>query len=339
VKYLKLLYALAGVALLAAIVIETDLGEVWSRIERLGWGAAAVLAIYMVYFSIDAFNWLVALPSSPLDRAWFGRLWKVRLVGEAFNAVMPAGGMGGEPVKAVLLKTRYGVDYRAGIASIIVAKTVNMIALIVFLSVGFALMVGSPRLPAVYKTVAGLGLGGVCLGTVIFFAIQRLKISSRAGNYVSARGIAGWLASVLHHVEDVEERFVVFYTRHRARFLGAAVLSLVNWIIGAVEVYAALWFLGHPVSFRDAWMIEAVAQMVRAATFFIPSSLGAQEGAFLFMVSALTGSPSLGVAVAVVRRFRELVWIGSGFLMGTAYSLTPAAARDAIARAERDEES
>jgi putative membrane protein len=338
VKHLKLLYALAGVTLLAAVVLKTDLADVWSRIERLGWGAAAVLAIYLVYFSVDAFNWLVALPSSPLNRTWFGRLWKVRLVGEAFNAVIPAGGMGGEPVKAVLLKTRYGVDYRAGIASIILAKTVNMIALIAFLGAGFALMIASPQLPASYKTVAGMGLGGVCLGTAIFFAIQRLKISSLAGNYVSTRGISERLANVLHHVEDVEDRFVAFYTRHRVRFLGASVLALINWIIGAVEVYAALWFLGHPVSFWDAWVIEAVAQMVRAATFFIPSSLGAQEGAFLFMVSALTGSPSLGIAVAVVRRFRELVWVGSGFLMGTLYSLTPSAVREAIARAERSDE-
>jgi len=83
-------------------------------------------------------------------------------------------------------------------------------------------------------------------------------------------------------------------------------------------------------------MIEAAAQMVRAATFFIPSSLGAQEGAFLFMVSALTGSPPLGIAVAVIRRFRELVWIGSGFLMGTVYSRTPNGARAAVAQEEKD---
>ena len=62
------------------------------------------------------------------------------MVGESFNAVIPAGGMGGEPVKTVMLKTHYGVDYREGTASLILAKTINMIALVIFLIGGFALM-------------------------------------------------------------------------------------------------------------------------------------------------------------------------------------------------------
>jgi putative membrane protein len=336
-KVVKFLYVLLGAALLAVIIQQTDLREVSSHLFKIGWGALVVLAIFLVYFSIDAFTWLIALQSAPLNVTWFRRLWKVRLVGEAFNAVIPAGGMGGEPVKAVLLKKHYGIDYRAAIASVVLAKTVNMIGLTAFLAAGCVLMLEAPQLPASYKTVAGIGLGGVGLGTLLFFAVQRLKLSSLVGKFVSARGIAIWLADILHHVEEVEDRFIDFYTHNRARLATAVVLASLNWIIGAVEIYATLWFLGHPVSIWDAWMIESVAQMVKAATFFIPSSLGAQEGAFLFMVSALTGSPPLGIAVAVVRRFRELVWIGSGFLMGTVYSLTPASARAAIAQAEESD--
>jgi uncharacterized protein (TIRG00374 family) len=335
-KVVKFLYVLLGAALLIGVVLQTDLGEVSNHLRQIGGGACAILVIYLVYFSIDSLTWLIALQPAPLNVTWFQRLWKVRLVGEAFNAVIPAGGMGGEPVKAVLLKKHYGIDYRAAIASVILAKTVNMGALIVFLGIGFFLMLNSPQLPDTYKTVAGLGLGGVCLGTFSFFTVQQLKLSSRVGKFVSRREFAAWLADVLHHVEAVEDRFVAFYTRNRARLASAAALALLNWIIGAFEIYATLWFLGHPVSIWDAWMIEAAAQMVRAATFFIPSSLGAQEGAFLFMVSALTGSPPLGIAVAVVRRFRELVWIGSGFLMGTVYSLTPNGARAAVAQEEKD---
>ena len=53
------------------------------------------------------------------------------------------------------------------------------------------------------------------------------------------------------------------------------------------------------MSFVDAWIIEAVAQLVRTGTFFIPASIGAQEGAFMLVCAAMTGSPALGVAVAV----------------------------------------
>lgn len=335
-KHVKTLYLLGGVVLLALILRETDLADVMARIGHIGWGAVAILGIYLVYFSVDALNWLIALPSMPLNLRSFARLWKVRLVGEAFNAVMPAGGMGGEPVKAVLLKKHYHLDYRSAIASIVLAKTVNMIALVAFLGAGFLLMMASPRIPDSYRAVAGIGIGAIALGTVSFFAAQRFKFSSRVGTFISKRALAARVADVLHHIEEIEERFVAFYTYHRVRFAGAALLALLNWIVGAVEIYAALWFLDHPVSFWDAWMIEAVAQMVRAATFFIPSSLGAQEGAFLFMISALTGVPSLGIATAMVRRLRELVWIGSGFLMGAVFSLTPVTAQDAGTQTQRN---
>ena len=74
-------------------------------------------------------------------------------------------------------------------------------------------------------------------------------------------------------------------------------------------------FLGHPISLIDAWIMEAVAQLIRAGTFFIPASIGVQEGAFLAIGSAITGSPSAGFAAAIVRRVREVIWIGWGILV------------------------
>ena len=65
---------------------------------------------------------------------------------------------------------------------------------------------------------------------------------------------------------------------------------------------------------------------MRSGTFFIPASIGAQEGAFLLVYTAITGSPSLGIAVALVRRLREVLWIGWGVALGSLFSLKPALA-------------
>jgi hypothetical protein len=84
------------------------------------------------------------------------------------------------------------------------------------------------------------------------------------------------------------------------------------------------WFLGIPLTFGEVWIVEATTQFVRAATFFIPASLGAQEGAIILVCTALTGSPTTGVAVAVVRRLREIMWILWGMFLGTRYAGTGA---------------
>ena len=323
-RIVTILYLAIGLALLGAVLWEIDLGEVAAMVARVGWGMAVVLGLYLACFLIDSFTWLLALITVPLSVTWLYRAWKTRMAGEAFNNVVPAGGMGGEPVKAVLLKRHYGIGYRQGTASLVLAKTINMIALVIFLGGGFAMMLGSPALPASFKVVAGLGLAAFVLATVLFFAVQRLRISSIAGTWISRRRFARRVEGALHLIRDMDDRLVAFYTLHRRRFALAVALGLANWFIGALEIYCTTLFLGHPVSLAEAWIIEAVAQLVRAGTFFIPASIGAQEGAFLLVFSAMTGLPALGIAVAVVRRIREVTWIVWGFALASLFSLKPA---------------
>lgn len=324
-RVFKALYLLIGVALLVVVLLHIDGAEVVALVGDVGWGLAVVLGLYFVAFSIDSLTWHLTLTSIPLNAKGVYRTWKVRLVGESFNAVMPAAGMGGEPIKAALLKTHYGVGYGEATASIILARTINLIALVLFLVIGFAFMLGSPALPVSYKAMAGAGLAVLGFGTLVVFAVQRLQIASLAGSRLSQWRFANRVERVLHHIFEMDARLVRFYTDHRQRFAWAALWAFLNWVLGAVEIYYALYFLGHPVSFVDAWIIEAVAQLVRTATFFIPASIGAQEGGFLLVCAAMTGAPSLGVAVAVVRRIREVVWIVWGMGLGLVFTLKPGA--------------
>ena len=323
-RHLKFAYLLVGIAILVLVAGEIELEEVAALVIKVGWGIAAVVGVYFLAFAIDSFTWQMALTGVPLDAVWLYRMWKVRMVGEVFNNVLPAASMGGEPVKAVLLKKHYGVGYREGTASLILAKTINLIALVAFLAAGFVLMAYSPALPDTYKSAAGLGLGAFALGIFLFFAVQRLKFFSVAGSWFGRWRLGRRIEDLLHHVRDMDDRLAGFYSGHWIRFAGAVGLGLVNWLLGAVEIYVTMVFIGRPISFADAWIIESAAQLVRAGTFFIPASIGAQEGTFLLVYGAMTGSPALGAAVAVVRRLREIIWILWGLLLGSVYTFMPA---------------
>ena len=71
------------------------------------------------------------------------------------------------------------------------------------------------------------------------------------------------------------------------------------------------------------FIIESLVQLVRTITFFIPAGLGTQEGTFFIVVGALTGVSSAGLAVAFIRRFRELIWLAVSFLLAIFYSVRP----------------
>lgn len=321
-RFVKLIYIVVGVALFGVVVAGTDLAGAALRVGQIGWGMAVVLALYLGTFTIDSVTWLMTLGARPLTPLWAWRLWKVRLVGEAFNMTMPAGGFGGEPVKLVLLKGQYDVGYREGAASLFLGKTVNMIGLALFLAAGLVFMLRHGALPGAYTVVAGIGLAAFAAATLIFFCIQRFRLSSALTRLLGRWKLTAGLTGMLDDIHQVENRFVGFYSGARRRFAVTVAMGFLGWVIGVFEIYYALEFLGHPVSVAEAWIIEAMAQMMRAGSFFIPASIGVQDGAFVLICAAITGSPELGVAVALVRRMREIVWIIAGFAFGSLFHLS-----------------
>ncbi|MBF0093129.1 MAG: flippase-like domain-containing protein [Alphaproteobacteria bacterium] len=316
-RILKALYLALGGGLLVFVFGQVDLGEVAEQIRRIGpVGLAVLFVTYFTCFAIGTVIWQMALVEVPLTWRWAYRAWKLRMASEVLNTVIPAAGFGGEPMKAEMLKKLYGIGYREGLASIILGKTVSLLGLVLFLAVGFVLLWRNETLGGAYAAAAAVGVGGFSLSILLFFAVQRWKVTSLTGTWLARLRFARGLDAVLHHISDMDGRLVRFYTRHGWRFVGALLLGFIDWIVGAAEVYFALFYLGHPVSMADAWIIEAGVQLVRNATFVIPAGLGTQEGGFLVICGALTGVPTLGVSLALVRRLRELVWLLWGGAIG-----------------------
>ncbi|MFH0344221.1 MAG: flippase-like domain-containing protein [Chromatiales bacterium] len=319
---LKPLFLVFGLVLLGLLVRDMDANEILRHVQQVGSaGIGFVIVLYAVTFLADVAGWHLTFESIPLNLRWLQRLYIVRMTGEAFNNITPLGAMGGEPVKAMVLKSRYGVNYRESGASLILAKTVILISLAFFLGLGFLVLIPAEQIQSSYKAVAGIGLAGFGTTITLFFLVQRFRLSSWLGRLAGGSALGYRVEAALRVIHEVEDRLVSFYTERRARFAGALALAFINWLLGVVEIYALMQFLGYPVSFMDAWIIEAMAQLVRAGTSFIPASIGAQEGAIILACSAITADPTLGFALSVIRRVREIVWIGAGIGLWWLYSV------------------
>ncbi len=323
-QHLKLIFLMLGIGLFALILKEIDLQEVWTQISKVGfWGMLIVFSLYAFTFLIDVAVWLLTLSRLPFNPRWLQRFYLMRMVGAAFNFVTPLASLGGEPIKAMLLRNHYGISYRDAGISIVLAKTADVIGLVLFLTMGFVVLTFSAKVGTTYKAIAGAGLLALTISIAGFFLVQRYKITSASAGWLSHTSMGEKLRHVLELIHDLEDKLVHFYTEHRPRFLLTLMLAFLNWSLGTIEIYLVMQFLNHPVSFAEALIIESFAQLVRAGTFFIPANLGAQEGAFFLICNAITGIPTLGVAVAMIRRCREIVWISVGLFIWWLYSLKP----------------
>jgi glycosyltransferase 2 family protein len=68
------------------------------------------------------------------------------------------------------------------------------------------------------------------------------------------------------------------------------------------------------VSLADAVMIEALIQALASAAFIVPGALGVQEAGFVGLAVLAGLDPSMGAALAVTRRLRDVVLYLPGLL-------------------------
>ncbi len=320
-RYVTIALLLAGSALLAFILGHADLGEAWRRLHDVGWSGVVTLAALLLAASLAQAGILVqTVPSARATPPWTYALWKLWMVGEAFNTITPLGSFGGEPVKAALLKKHYGVGLREGTAALVLAQTINIISLVVFLLAGFVLLLRSDAVPSGYRVSAGLALAGFAACVLLLFLTQRHGIVSRVADRVARTRLGGRAHTLLELVHDVERRLIAFYTRERSRFALAAGLAFAYWGLGMLRTYATMAFLGQPVSVADAWRIEATLLLVRSVLFLVPGNVGTQEAALVMSCRAITGSDTVGLAMAIIRRALELAWVGVGLLVGWTFS-------------------
>lgn len=307
-RSLRVLLLLAGAALLGLLLAGVGPARVLAALDRLAWWQFALLCLpHAVVLALDSLGWRYAFAR---DRVPFGTLLAARAAGEAVNVVTALGAMGGEPVKAWLVRRHAG--WAESVPAVIVAKTTITAAQALFLVVGIGVAaVLGPRPPALLGAMLWLllvevvAVGGFVLGQVG-------GLVGRAGRLLAALGLGG--GDRARRVEDDLRRFYRSQPRRLAWSVG---FHLAGWLLGAVETFLILLALGVPASLPTALVIEALGSAVRFATFLVPASLGALEGANAAAFTALGLGADRGLAYSVVRRGRQAVWIlvGLGLIL------------------------
>ena len=199
----------------------------------------------------------------------------------------------------------------------IVAKTTITIGQGLFLLVGIAVA---------WSTI----LNGSALlhGMLWLLAVETIALALFV--LVQTRGMLGWTGRLLERLGvspghgratlgRVDDALGQFYRTAPRRLALSIAFHFVAWLLGSVETWLILKFLGVEVSLATATVIEAFGTAIRVATFLIPASLGALEGGFVAIFLALGLSAPTAISFSLVRRIREVAWIAIGLV---AFALT-----------------
>lgn len=296
-----------GLFLLIWILTHVGFEETLAQVRQVGWSFSWLLlpSLLMSVLFTAGWRWIVP-PGVP-----FGHLFLIRTAGEAINVVTPLAYLGGEPLKASLLR-RFGIPLSDALASVVVSKTTATFAYCLFIFLGLA---AAPfRMEkASSALVGGIGAGlFLALSLVVLYYGQRQGLFSLLHRLIHRLGARGetWLPK-REGVEILDGKIATLY-RSRQAVVACFVLSLVGWLLTAVEAHLFLWAMGTPVDLVTALVIQALFLGVKAATFFVPANLGTQEGGTVLIFLGLGMSAEAAVAFSILRRAREVLWILAG---------------------------
>nr|WP_202126757.1 flippase-like domain-containing protein [Cupriavidus sp. SW-Y-13] len=303
-----------GAALFVGLLAWQGFGAVTTTLMSAGWGLAVVAAFHLVPLVLDAGAIAVLLDRKTRHGSFCSAL-KARWTGEAVNSLLPAGQIGG-PVLMVRYLSHRGARMRDAAAAITVSTTTQALSQMLFALLGIVVFGAQGDLSG-YQTpiIAVTVVLAACV--LAFCVLQRRGMFGRVmrigqklfGKRKAAEdghaGAGRWAGLALR-ADAVDSAIRELY-RDRKKVAASFGLNLLGWIAGTGEVWLIMHFLGHPVSWAEALLLESVGQAIRGAAFAIPGSLGAQEGGYLLLAPLVGLPPDAALALSLAKRVRELI--------------------------------
>jgi hypothetical protein len=317
-RRLRIVWLAGGIAVLALVLYRVGLRAVLAMLQDVGWAVVPVAALYAAHVALRALALWRTLPDGCLS---FNEVLRVRLAGEAVEVFTFTGPWLAEPAKGWLL-TRRGLSGAHAFACIALEYLLYSLVAGWMAAVALAILLVRQAVPGALSGPIR-GIEAIILGITLAFAYAVL--SGRGTivptlNFVRVRP----LAALASRIEPIENILVGFLSQRRTRLAELLVWQGLGHGLLAAEIAIMFHQLGMRSTTGNALIFEGAAKFISVAFFFVPGQLGAQEGVYSLIATALGVSAAAGLTVALARRIRNVIVALAGLGLMWLTSETPA---------------
>jgi glycosyltransferase 2 family protein len=312
-KWTKSLLVAVGLGLFFFLIWRIGFGAIWENVSRFGIWFAVILAVGGGWLFVQTCAWSI-IQNAFFQKVCFLALFRIKIIGDALNILVPSASLGGEAARAMLL--RKAVPLKQGIPSVLFDKTIEFVASTAFLAVGFLLGAICLKLPDGLLVPTLIGLAATIAGVIllIYFSYRGfygilLKIFGRHPK------IKGWLTSRESHLRELDSNLRMLYTNGNWRILAAGGLHFLGRILGTFELLIILRVLGVPVGIIQALFIYVIIVVVNTVFFILPGQWGITESTGILILKGMGQTAALGLSLGVIRRMRKLAFVGLAIVL------------------------
>ena len=302
------LYIAAGLGLSLAVylVVESGADAIWQAMLTMGWGLAIVAAFHLAPLLFNGLSWRALLPRD--NQLSIPTVTWIRWIRESINGLLPVGQVGGDFV-CVRLAHLKGVPAAPATASMSADVSVSVFSQIIFVTIGLGLLLSRSTDPTVLAIVWTIlaGMAILMVAMIAFISVQHVGMFSlltRIAGFFSKSPVIARFRSLAAEI-DASTRALY---RNKRAFWTAMGWRLIDWVVGAGEVWLLMYFLGKPVSFTDALILESLGSAVRTAAFLVPGAIGILEASYVVFGGLFGIGAADSLALALGKRVREIAF-------------------------------
>ena len=292
------LLLLAGSALLAGLAYTLGLGELAAALRRADPARlGAFLALSTAVFVTFAARWRVVIVAMDPSRPPPGLATLVgwRAAEHAVSTLLPSGHLSGEPVRAFLLR-RHGLAWPLAISTVIMDRMLEISAATV-IGPAYVMIFFAANERSAWAAPWAMAVMVACIaGLVVFYVhVYRGRLASFLFRGEALRG----------SLETIQSNMSGFV--RSPRFAAGLALAF----LAEALVLAELWMLAQafalPISLPT--LVGVMVGMGVAQILPVPGAVGSLEATEVGVLTLAGGSAPLGLAVGLIIRLRETLWI------------------------------
>ena len=304
-----------GCGLFVYLVIRLGVRQVARSLLEIGWHFALIAAIYVGYELVRSFAYWGCVTATGRFPYW--DLFRFRLSGEAIQFLTSTGPFLAEPAKMWLLRER-GLSTKRAVAATVCEYLIYTLTSATLAVIGVVYLLGHvqvSRTVAVAARVAGLATAAF-LATAVCAILGRIYLIGAILKWVrTLPAIGRHMRFPERDVRDTEDLlFIVLRDRPR-RLLSILAVEFAAQTLLVLELFVLLRAAGVAFSAFQPFLIEGATKYIGLAFFFIPGQVGAAEGTYALIFSAIGLPASAGFSLAVARRLRSLLVAGLGLAL------------------------
>lgn len=311
---------IAGFVIFVAVLFFSNITEVSKAVFSLPfYQFLIVLAIFLVNVLLVTYRWKIILKAQGYDIP-FKKAFPAKVGCYAISYLTPFSRLGGEPIRAYIIKKKANVPFLKGFETTIEDKMIEFTSTIVFDICGILILLMSYTLSrnAAITIIAFSVFFVLLLGFFYFQIIREKEFFSILVRMFQIHKIKAF-PEIHSHAKKLEKNISSFFLNHKKTIIKCLLISSLASMVLLLNSMLLMHFMGYKLSFAGALIIYALTAFATAVP--IPGALGTYEGFSALAFGILGFTAGTGVAFILLIRLTELSLVAIGVFFVYHYSI------------------